>query len=190
MNKNKFLKLFEFKGPISILFYIVIVVVILRIVGPHTSVFYRTNLFDPFFHRLNREDITLIVGEEFRLHTYRLNQRVTYSTTDFKVADVNFLGTVTALRPGTAFIILKYNDKELKCRVRVVEISKKKLVIKKSKSYKLKIRGAVTGVRWYSSDASVASVSRFGNVKAKAKGSAVIYGKIDGKTMSCKVVVK
>ncbi|MDF2800351.1 MAG: hypothetical protein K0S61_254 [Anaerocolumna sp.] len=190
MSKNKLFKLFQYKGFISILFYIAIFVVILRVIIPHTSVFYRTNLFDPFFHRLNREDITLIKGEEFRLHTYRLNQRVTYSTTDFKVADVNFLGTVTAQRPGTAFIILRYKNEELKCRVKVVEISKSKLVIKKSKSYRLKIKGTMTGVRWYSSNASVASVSRFGNVKARSKGSAVIYGKIDGKTMSCKVTVK
>lgn len=190
MFKNKFFKLFQFKGLLSIIFYIAIFAVILRVVIPHTSIFYRTNLFDPFFHRLNREDITLIKGEEFRLHTYRLNQRVTYSTTDFKVADVNFLGTVTAQRPGTAFIILKYKNKELKCRVRVVEISKSKLVLKKSQSYRLKIKGANTGVRWYSSNASVATVSRFGKVKSRSKGTAVIYGKIDGKTMSCKVVVK
>lgn len=174
----------------SILLYLAIFAVICRIILPHTSVFYRSNLLDPFLHRINREDVTLIKGEEFRLRSNRFNQRVTYRTTDFKVADVNFLGTVTALRPGTAFIIVKYSDKELKCRVRVVEISKRKLVLKKSRSYKLRVKGAMTGVRWYSSNSSVASVSRFGNVKAKSKGTTVIYAKVRGKTMSCKVEVK
>lgn len=186
----KFFRLFRYKGFMSILLYLAILAIFCRVIIPHTSVFYRTNLLDPFLHRINREDITLIKGEEFRLRSNRLNQRVTYTTTDFKVADVNFLGTVTALRPGTAFIIVKYNDKELKCRVRVVEISKSKLVLKKSRSYRLRIKGAMTGVRWYSSNASVASVSRYGNVVAKSKGTAVIYGKVRGKTMSCKVVVK
>lgn len=190
MSRNKLYHFFQFRGFFSILFYIALVVVLLRIIIPHTSLFYRTDLFDPFFHRLNSEDITLVKGEEFRIHTYRLNQRVSYSTTDFKVADVNFLGTVTAQRPGTAFIIIKYKNEELKCRVKVVEISKKKLVLKKSKQYRLKIKGAFTGVRWYSSNASVASVSRFGTVKAKSKGTAMIYGRVDGKTMSCTVTVK
>lgn len=187
--KNKF-NLFRFDGFITILLFVAILAVFYRAVLPHTSIFYRTNLLNPFLYKTNRHDVTLIKGEEFRLYTYKLNQRVTYTTTDFKVADVNFLGTVTALRPGTAFIIMKYSGKEVKCRVRVVDINKKKLIIKKSGSYRLSIKGAVTGVRWYSSNASVARVSRYGRVKAVSKGTAVIYGKVGGKTMGCKVVVK
>lgn len=190
MLKRSFIRLFEFKGVISIIFYIAFIALLWKLIIPHTSIYYRTNIYDPLFRGLNVKDITLVKGEEFRLRTYRLNQRVSYSSTDFKVASVNFLGTVTALRPGVAIIKVKYNNTELKCRVRVIAINKKKIVVKKSTTYRLRVLGTLSGVRWYSSDASIATVNRFGKVKARSKGTTVIYAKVKGKTLRCTVVVK
>jgi uncharacterized protein YjdB len=119
-----------------------------------------------------------------------INKRVLYTSTDIKVADVSILGNVTAYRAGTTFIKVKVKDKVLKCRVRVIEINKVNIELKAGQSYKLKIQQESFGVRWYSSDKQVAKVSRFGKVTAVSKGNAIIYGKIRGKTVSCKVKVK
>ena len=187
---KKILQLFRFRGFISIVYYIAFLALLWYLIIPRTGIFYRTNLYDPIGHRLNTEDITLVRGESFKLYVMRLNQRVTYSSTDIKVADVNILGKVFAFRPGTTIIKVKYKDNVLKCRVRVIDISKKKVTLKKGRSTRLTVKGAWFGARWSSSNSSIVSVSRFGKVTAKRKGSAKIYAKIRGKVVTCNVRVE
>lgn len=188
--KKLFLRLFRFQGPVSIIYYIAFAALLWYLIIPHTSIFYRTNLFDPFNARLNIEDITLRKGDEFSLYTYRLNTRVSYSSTDIKVADVSLFGTVTAYRPGTTIIRVRYNDKELKCRVKVVAMSKTKLTLTKGRSARLYIKGPNGKVKWYSGNKKIATVSRFGKITAKSKGRVIIYAKVDGKVLTCQVRIK
>lgn len=188
--KKLIFRLFRFQGPLTLIYYIAFVALLWYLIIPHTSLYYRTNLFDPFMERLNKEDVILKKGEEFKLYVMRLNERVTYSSTDIKVADVSIFGTVTAYRTGTTIIRVRFDGKELKCRVRVIDISEKKLVLSKGQRYKLSVKGPDKGVHWYSGNKKIATVSRFGTVKARSKGWVVIYAKTGGKVLSCQVFVK
>ncbi len=157
----------------------------------NSSVFYRTTITTPFSVHLNKRDIYMIQGEETRLYVLgTVNKRVTFSSTNFRVAGVNFNGSIYAYRTGKAFIIAKVDGKELKCRVHVIDINKKSISLKEGKSYSLKIKGTLAFVSWKSSNSKVASVSMFGRVSAKSKGSAVITAKVKGRKLQCTVTVK
>jgi uncharacterized protein YjdB len=139
---------------------------------------------------LNKQDVYLIKGEEFKLSVFAINKRVSYSSTNFRVVGVNFNGRLFAYRTGKAFIIAKVGKKQLKCRVHVIDINKENLTLKVGDSYRLKIRGSNTYTRWKSNDSNVVSVNMFGKVKAKNKGRTVIYAKVKGKVLKCNVNVK
>lgn len=188
--KKSIFRLFRFQGPISILYYLAFAGLLWYLIVPHTSIFYRTNLFDPFSVRINAEDIVLKKGEEFHIYLLRLNERVRYSSTDIKVADVSIFGTITAYRPGTTIIRIRFDGKERKCRIRVIDISHKKLTLSKGEGHRLYIKGPNGRVKWYSGNKKIVTVSRFGKVRAHKKGSAVIYAKVNGKLLSCQVIVK
>ncbi len=188
--KKDFFRLFRFQGPISIVYYIAFAGLLWYLIIPHTSIYYKSNIFDPFSQKINAEDIVLKKGEEFHIYLLRLNKRVSFSSTDIKVADVNIFGTVTAFRPGTTFIRIRFDDKVRKCRVRVIDISRKKLVLSKWKGCRLYIKGPNGRVKWYSGNKKVATVSRFGKVRARKKGSTVIYARVEGKLLTCQVTVK
>jgi uncharacterized protein YjdB len=132
----------------------------------------------------------MIKGEEFRLYVFGINERVTYSTTNFRVAGVNFNGRVKAHQTGKTFIIANVKGKELKCRVYVIDLNRKSLEMRVGKSYKLRIIGSNAHEEWSSSNNKVVSVSASGKIKAKKKGHAVIYAKIKGKKLKCSVWVR
>ena len=190
MKIDKFFGLFKFKGLISIVYYIAFLALLWYLIIPHTSIYYMNNLFTPISKRLNEDDVTLIKGEEFKLYVYKLNQRLYFSSTDIKVADVNIFGNVTAYRVGTTIIRVKYNDEILKCRVRVIDINKHKINLKVGNKSNLDIEGAIFGVRWSSSNNAIAQINRLGIVTAKSKGNATIYAKVRGKILTCEVNVE
>ena len=132
----------------------------------------------------------MIKGEEFRIYVFYLNKRVSYSSTNFRVVGVNFNGRVFAHQTGKAFIIAKVDGKQLKCRVYVIDINKEKLTLKVGETERIKMIGIGSFGKWKSTDSKVASVNLFGKVKAKKKGSAVIYAKIKGIKVKCSVLVK
>lgn len=155
----------------------------------NSSIYYKSTIMLPFSLHLTKQDLYMIKGEESHLGVYAINKRVTYTSTNFRVVGVNFTGRLFAYNTGKAFIIVKVDGKELKCRVHVIDISKDKITIKKGRHYDLDIKGSIAAVSWKSSNKSVATVSMFGNVKAISKGTAVISGKVKGKTLNCTVVV-
>lgn len=188
---RKFIKhLLRYRGGFSVIFYVALIALLWYLIIPHTSLFFRNHIFLPFWQRLNREEVTLIKGEEFRLYVMGINKKIFFSSSDIKVADVDLFGNVTAYRCGTTVIKARVYGRILKCRIRVIDINKKSLNLKAGKNSRLNIKGVWFGVRWKSSDKSVAVVSRFGKVTAVSKGKAVIYGKVKGKTLKCTVTVK
>lgn len=139
---------------------------------------------------MNDNDIVLTGGEDYKLFVYAINKRITWSSTNFKVAIVNFNGRVYAINHGEAYIVAKTGDKELKCRVNVLELNSKKLTLMEGDTYHLRVLGNANIVTYKSSNAEVVSVSWFGKIKAKKEGSAIITVKARGKTLLCKVTVK
>jgi uncharacterized protein YjdB len=138
---------------------------------------------------LNKQDVYMLKGEEFRLFVFALNKRVSYSSTNFRVAGVNFNGRVHAHQTGKTFIIAKVDDKLLKCRVHVIDINREKIKLKVGDSFRLNITGSNAFVRWKSNDTRVATINMFGKVKAKKKGMTVVFAKIKGKVLKCTVYV-
>lgn len=156
----------------------------------NSGLFYRKKITLPFSLHLNKQKLYMIKGEEYRLFVYGINKWVSYRSSNFRVADVDFQGRVFAYQTGKAYIIAKVDNKELKCRVKVIDINKKKLNLDVGKSYSLRIKGPVTFANYKSSNPEVASVDLFGKVKAKKSGRTTITVKVKGKVLKCVVTVK
>jgi uncharacterized protein YjdB len=161
----------------------------LRYLIQNSSIYFRNFNDLPFSLHLNEDDLILEKGKEFHLFVYGINKRVSFTSTNFRVAGVNFNGRIMAYQTGKAFIIAKVDGEEIKCRVRVIDLNKNKLTLKVGKSYSLKVNGIVAIPSWKSSNPKVASVSMFGNVTAKSPGSTIITAKVKGKEIKCKVQV-
>lgn len=172
----------------------IMVLIIFQLIYENSSIFFRVN--NVFQRRatvkahLNENDLYLLKGEEFHLYVITLNQRVSFSTTNFWVAGVNFTGRVFGYQTGKCFILAKVDDRILKCRVHVLDMNKDKLSMKKGGSQRLRVLGTNSPVRWKSSNQEVAGVSLFGKVKARKRGRTIIYAKVKGKTLQCEVRVK
>jgi len=191
VKKKGFFSLFKFKGGISILYYITLLVLLWYLIIPRTSIYFRDDMDTPLSARFHVEDLVMVKGEAFKLRVIgTINERIKFSSTDFKVAYVNIFGKVFALRTGTTVIKAKYDDVVLKCRVRVVDLNKRKLTLNEGKTYKLKVKGPKMKVTWKSKDEKIATVSWSGKVKAISKGSTEIIAKCGDKELICKVNVK
>ena len=71
-----------------------------------------------------------------------------------------------------------------------VKLSKTKATLYNGQKLTLKVKGASKAVKWSTSDAKVAKVSKKGVVKAKSVGTATITATVGKKTLTCKVTVK
>ena len=174
---------------IRVIFVVALVVLLLKLIVPRTSLYFRVDLLYPKFGMtLNKTDIVLIRGESTNISVLSPNTRVLYRTTDYKVADVTILGRVIAKKPGLAFIKVKVKGKVLKCRVRVISLNETKLNLSVGKHKWLNVKGALFE-SYKSSQVSVAKVSAFGKVTAVSKGVSTITVKARGRTLTCKVIV-
>lgn len=181
---------FNFCKSIKVIFIITFVIAICGFLYPRTRFWHREDIFLPFFQRLNQRDIVLKVGEEYKLRIMNVNKRVTFQSSDFKVATVNINGKVTAYHTGTTIIRAKYEDKVVSCRVRVVDINKSSLTLKKGQKYKLKVKGITFGVKWSSTNRKVIKVNRFGKITAVNVGKATVVATVKGKVLTCTIRVK
>lgn len=163
---------------------------VLRFLYENSSLFYSKSFTLPFTLHLNENDLYLVKGEEFHLYVFALNKRVTFSSTNFRVAGVNFNGRVFGYQTGKAYILAEVGGKELKCRVHVIDINRTKVTLKIGDNYHLKIKGSRSFVLWKSKDPKIASVGMFGKVTARSRGTTTIYGKIKGKTVKCIITVE
>lgn len=183
------------KTPLVFRIYKIIIIILVllllsRYLYQNSSLFYKKSFDLPFTLNLNERDLYLVRGEEFRLYVWGNKKPVSYYSTNFRVADVNFNGRVYGYQPGKTFIIAKVDQKEIRCRVHVIDINKKEISLKTGKSYKLRIKGTNAYVNWKSSNKNIAKVNMFGKVKAVSPGTAIIYGKVKGKTLRCTVIVR
>lgn len=135
------------------------------------------------------------------------NQKVAYKSKNKKVVTVTSKGVIKGKKVGTAKIVVisKKNKKKkvtitvkvMKNAVKKVKMNKKKVSLKAGATLKLKAtvsakKGASKRVYWKSANASVASVSQKGVVKAKKAGvTTITVQATDGskKKATCKVNV-
>lgn len=170
--------------------FTVILLLLLFSLYRNSGLFYRKGIILPFSLHLNRQEIYLVKGEEFRLFLYGINKRVSFYSTNFRVAGVNFNGRVYAYQTGKAYIIAKVDKKILKCRVKVIDLNKKRLDLRVGDTYRLRIKGPASFATYKSSNSDIVSVNIFGRVKAKKAGKAIIKVSVKGKVFKCQVTVR
>lgn len=127
--------------------------------------------------------------------------KITYKSSNTKVAKVSAKGVITSVAGGTAEITVKSGKKSVIVTITVPKTATKKITgvpssktMKKGKTYILKPRltpaNSDEKVTYKSSNTKVAKVSAKGVITAKAKGTARITVKSGKKTVICKVTVK
>lgn len=152
--------------------------------------------------------ITLKKGKSVKLVSTvspaKASQKVTYTSSKKKVATVSSAGTVKAKKAGTAKITVKTaNGKKKVITIKVVKkekvnkkltLSKKKLTLKKGKTTQIKVKkmtaGTTSKLTYKSGKKSIASVDKYGVIKAKKKGKATITVTCGKKKATIKVTVK
>ncbi|MCH5303445.1 MAG: leucine-rich repeat protein [Ruminococcus sp.] len=119
------------------------------------------------------------------------NGKITYTSSDKKIAKVSSNGTITGVGKGTATITISNNGVSVKFKITV----KKPLLnstirsMKKGTTFKLKITGKVGKAKFTSSNKKVVKVNSKGKVTAKKKGKATITVKTNGLKLKCTISV-
>jgi len=156
---------------------------------------------------LSKSELSLYPGQTYRLKcTIKpsgANKKVSWKSSNKKVATVNSSGLITAKKTGTTYITVKAaNGTQKRCKVKVsipsvkkVKISKSNVSMKQGKTLKLTCtvspKAASKKVKWSSSNKKVATVNSSGIVTAKKGGTTYITAKAaNGKYGRCKVTVK
>ncbi|MCI8593453.1 MAG: hypothetical protein HFI88_14205 [Lachnospiraceae bacterium] len=152
-----------------------------------------------------KKSVTLEPGKKLTLKPVispiTSQQKVSYTSSDRKVADVSKKGVVTAKKSGTAKITVKSGSKKVVVTVKVPKKSPTAIknipsakTLKKGKTLTLKPKfspsGSTAKVTYTSSDKKVASVNAKGKITAKKKGTAVITVKAGKLKKQCKITVK
>ena len=155
----------------------------------------------------NGAKIVIGVRESVRLNPVitpadAADQRVTYKSSNNKVASVTQGGVIRAKKKGNAVITVTTANQKT-CRIKVtvrqapkkVTIGAKNRTLKKGKTLRLRAKlpsgSAAFGIRYNSSRKKIATVDAKGNVKAIRKGSTVITVKLyNGKKARLKLTVK
>lgn len=155
----------------------------------------------------NGAKIVIGVRESVRLNPVitpadAADQRVTYKSSNNKVASVTQGGVIRAKKKGNAVITVTTANQKT-CRIKVtvrqapkkVTIGAKNRTLKKGKTLRLRVKlpsgSAAFGIRYNSSRKKIATVDAKGNVKAIRKGSTVITVKLyNGKKARLKLTVK
>ncbi len=141
--------------------------------------------------KLSKTKLTLYVKKTATLKVKGTKKKVTWSSSNKKVAKVSKTGKITAVKKGTATITAKVGGKKYKCKVTVKNptISKTSATIDFGKTLTLKVSNAVGTVKWSSSNTAVATVSSKGVVTGKGAGTATITALASGIKLTCKVTV-
>lgn len=128
-------------------------------------------------------------------------EKVTYSSSNKKVATVSSKGVIKAKKAGTAKITVKSGKKKVVVTVKVTGVKTTNLSgvpaaknISKRKSFKIKAiatpKNTDEKITFKSSNKKVATVTSKGVVKGLKKGAATITVQSGSKKMTCKVTVK
>ena len=179
------------KNVMKVLLVLGIIIALYQILIPRTSLNYRYHLYYPMFGKqLTSNNEVLISGESFFLRVKTINQRLTFASTDYKVAYVNQLGKVTAYKPGVAYIKVGLSDTTLVCKVRVLKLNHDNITISVGKHAHLNVLGNWLFESFQSENKSIATVSRSGKVLGVTKGTTIIKATAKGRTLCCKVTVE
>lgn len=128
-------------------------------------------------------------------------EKVTYSSSNTKVATVSSKGVITGKAAGTAKITVKSGSKKATVTVKVAKVKTTKLsgvpsskTVKKGKTFTIKAsvtpKNSDEKVIYKTSNKKIATVTSKGVVKGIKKGTATITVQSGSKKQTCKVTVK
>ena len=150
---------------------------------------------------LNKEELSLIVGKTTKLKLYNAKGKITWSSSNKKIATVNSKGKITAKKAGTAKITAKNGSKKYVCKITVqkktatsISLNNTNVTLYKGDTCTLKATVKPSDiddktVTWSSSDSTVATVDSNGMVRAISIGESVITATCSGKSIACKISV-
>lgn len=142
---------------------------------------------------LNITKKNMYVKDKLELKVNGAPGKVSWKSSNKKVAAVSKQGVVKAQKGGKATITAKVGGKSYKCKIVVKDqptLSKKTLKIEVGTTSQLAIIRTAKKATWSSSNKRVATVSKNGKVKGVRTGTATITAKVGKKKFKCKVTVK
>lgn len=127
--------------------------------------------------------------------------KITYSSSNSKVAVVNSKGVITGKKVGTAKITVKAGSKKVIVTVKVTKIKTTKLTgvpktktVNRGKTFTIKAvatpKNTDENITYKSSNTKIATVTSKGVVKGIGKGTATITVQSGSKKLTCRVTVK
>lgn len=133
--------------------------------------------------------VVMVVGQKTTIKT---PVKMTFKSSNPKVAAVNSNGKVTAKAKGNATVTAKTSKVTwtYKIKVEKPKLSNTRLSFYTKTSKQLKLKGTSRKVTWSSSAPSVVSVNKKGKITARRTGKATITAKVNGVKYKCKVTVK
>lgn len=148
--------------------------------------------------KVDRSKVTLYKGKKITVKvTADPAGKISYTSSNPNIATVSSKGKITAKKKGSCTVTVKGNGLVRRIKVTVknptLSVGKAKVTLKEKASYKIKASAAPKGtVKYRSSNAKVAKVSKTGKVTARKKGTCKITVEANGvkKVIQVKVVKK
>lgn len=150
--------------------------------------------------------LSLTTGKKYTLKPVvtpsNSQEKVTYKSSNTKIATVSSTGVITAKKVGKVTITVQSGKQKATVTLTVkkapalkaIKNVPPKKIITKGKTYTLKPQlypsGAIAKITYTTSNKSIATVDSKGKITAKKKGTAVITVKAGKFTAKCKVTVK
>lgn len=143
---------------------------------------------------ISEKDMILVKGTSsmlaYSITPNNTTDSVKFSSDNKKVATVSSTGRVSARKPGAATITIRTSSGKVgMVNVTVVGLNRTNITMGQYERIELWVEEVTNGVKWYSEDASIASVDN-GSVVSRMKGTTRIVAIVDGIRLYCKVTVK
>lgn len=135
---------------------------------------------------------TMIKGTTYTLNMKGNTQKVTWSSSNKKIATVNSKGTVTAIAKGTATIKATIGSKTYSCKVTVEApyFSTSSAFVNVAANIKMPLKETTKTITYTSSNSNIAKVDKYGTVYGVKPGTVKITATVSGKSFTCSVTVK
>lgn len=139
---------------------------------------------------------SLDVGDEFYISAVASNgNKITFRSSNSKVASVSPYGRIIAKKSGEAKITVKAGKAQARCRIIVkktrIDVNEKNISMDNGSTFQLKAAASTGhGLTYKSSKKSVAAVDEKGLITAKKPGEANITISVDGVSEICKIKVR